>query len=70
MSDASKCDKCGALYEAEPKKTISLDVHVATDTDCTYSTWSDVDLCPTCSASVLALIKPALNDFDKAEEPS
>lgn len=65
MSDASKCDKCGALYEAEPMKTVSIDIHVATDKDGTSSTWSDVDLCPTCSAPVLELLKPALNDFDQ-----
>lgn len=64
MSDASKCDKCGALFEAMPGKTISLDVHVATDTEGTSTTWSDVDLCAGCSEQVLAIIKPALNDFE------
>lgn len=63
MSDASKCDRCGVFFEAEPG-TVSLDVRINTKDDGAADGWTDIDLCKPCGKLVVALIAPALNDLD------
>lgn len=67
MSEARKCDLCGAVHE-RTAGVISLDVHVATDGE-TDTGWNDVDLCPTCSGRVMTIIIPALYDFPNIQYP-
>lgn len=63
MSLAHKCDVCDVLYE-DTKGALRLDVfHARGDGEGTYDSWSDVDLCQKCSKGVLALVRPALNNF-------
>lgn len=57
---ACKCDVCGKLYEAETPHTMRLDVYT------NEGSWSEVELCVECTAPVMALIKPALNDIEDA----
>lgn len=64
MSLARECDVCGKVHKREPG-VLTLDVH-APRADRFDAGWSDVDLCQKCSLKVLAIIKPALLDFDKA----
>lgn len=69
MTMAHKCDRCEKFYESIPKKTITLDVHIACDVDEanheTFDTWSDVDLCEVCSDEVLKIIAIALEGRDE-----
>jgi hypothetical protein len=64
MSDAKKCDKCGALYEVKAG-SVTLDVHIATATldaegGRSWSGWSEVDFCMNCGKAVLAAIGKAI----------
>lgn len=65
MSAAFQCDVCSALYEPTAG-TLRLEVsrHTGEDFDAAQ-TWSDVDLCASCSEKTLAVIRPALLDFPK-----
>lgn len=63
MSSATKCDRCEEFY-APAHGNVTLDVGVQQKDGQTFSTWSEVDLCPTCSTEFLRFIKPALNDLD------
>lgn len=63
MSAARKCDKCARLYEPA-RGCVTLDVHVTTKSD-TFHTWGDVDLCHDCSARLLLLLDPALDDISE-----
>lgn len=72
MSRAFECDICLALIgRAQGVDCIALDVHLTTDEEGACVSWSNVDLCPECTAKVLAIIRPALQGFDKPDnEPS
>jgi hypothetical protein len=60
MSDAKKCDRCGAMYQVK-KGVVALDVHIAKgDRDETWQGWSEVDFCPGCSQIILKAIGKAI----------
>jgi len=59
MSEARKCDRCNELFEPA-FGCVSIDVSVQGRKGTNHS-WSDVDFCGTCSASLLDLISAALS---------
>jgi hypothetical protein len=66
MSHATECDVCGKLFsDGAAEGHLQIEVSRAlkcVDGGIEYESWSDVDLCVTCSAKVFALIEPALRD--------
>lgn len=67
MSKACKCDRCGELF-VPAAGMVSLDVSIATTKDPeSFSSWEECEFCPTCSAMVMEVIRPALNGFDPRE---
>lgn len=76
MSTARKCDKCGALFESKRGCLTLGEVCIdegerAKDGSVTYGTWSDVDLCHTCSQAIIVHIHEALRglSIDKLYGP-
>lgn len=67
MSMAHECDLCGAFYKPAPGVVSISDFSVAIDSSGMANTWSEIDFCEACSAKVLAIIGPALNDL--GEDP-
>lgn len=63
MSKAYQCDVCTRLY-IDSDEAVRLDVSRNNgDGYDDQNTWSDVDLCPSCAAKVIAIIKPALLEW-------
>lgn len=60
MSTATKCDRCGALFESS-SLTLNLDVRLGSG-----ETWSEVDFCAACTAPLVALLKTACIGMAKA----
>lgn len=62
MSIARKCDLCWTLFEPAPMDLCIESLRVRTADDHSVG-WSELDFCGPCSAKVLALIGPALDDL-------
>lgn len=56
MSMASKCDRCGKLFEVSPRCLSIERILVATDGAGGCDSWSEIDFCGTCSGVVLGAI--------------
>lgn len=65
MSQAADCDVCGTLFKPTPGTIHIAEINIATVVDGEFDSWSELDLCVTCSERLLAVIKPALRDLDK-----
>lgn len=64
MSAARKCDLCGRLHEPSVG-LVTIDIHVLHADGETSTTWSETDLCQSCTANAIAFLKPALDGFDE-----
>lgn len=71
VSTASKCDKCGRLFEPV-KGCITVDVQVVEkqkpDGGVACQQWSEVDLCLGCSGPVLDALGAALQGLRRPKE--
>jgi hypothetical protein len=59
MAEASKCDRCGKLYEPE-KGAVRIEYYVTIRKDTKgawYSNGYEAELCPPCSKEFLKFIK-------------
>ena len=65
MSLAKKCDACGVLHTMARHKTMSLDVNLDISSEGAAIGWSEVNLCAKCTAAVMKIIKPGLEDFPR-----
>lgn len=64
MSMASKCDRCGALFEDAPGVVTLITVQVSEGIE-GREQWSELEFCPACSPPLLELIRPALDYRDQ-----
>ena len=72
MSSAYKCDKCDQFYTPE-HGAVHLDLHMVASPDTTdsypetFDSWTDIDLCPSCSSAVLDAIGGACNGINRPQ---
>lgn len=59
MSQANKCDRCGALYEPDTGAVIVGRIAIMGKPSL-WDEWSDIDLCRDCGARVIAAIGEAI----------
>lgn len=63
MSIASKCDRCGELFEDQPGVVTIINVALSNGTE-GGEQWSELEFCRKCSEPLLAHIRPALDYRD------
>lgn len=62
MSLASKCDRCGALYEPKLGDITIGELYVQTEKTGTCDSWSEIALCSACSVTLYQFLELALVD--------
>lgn len=68
MSTANKCDRCGVLYEPTPRAIYINEIGIATrDDPSSFSTWNEIELCPSCSARVIDALGDSLEEINKLD---
>lgn len=68
MSIASKCDRCGTLYEPTAGAVHIERLGIASESAPeAYDTWDEIDLCSKCGEAVIAAVEGAIDREHNAE---